>query len=80
METPLTRFLSSFAELSELFSPPMSELVSAVLDTPLNGLGVIPLVRAIDGLKMSKSYSDALNTVVSACRGEAPRQTCDGTQ
>ncbi|XP_035500291.1 polynucleotide 5'-hydroxyl-kinase NOL9 [Scophthalmus maximus] len=70
METPLTRFLSSFAELSELFSPPMSELVSAVLDTPLNGLGVIPLVRAIDGLKMSKSYSDALNTVVSACRGD----------
>ncbi|XP_038577807.1 polynucleotide 5'-hydroxyl-kinase NOL9 [Micropterus salmoides] len=70
METPLTRFLSSFTDLTELFSPPMSELMSAVLDTPLNGLGMIPLVSAIEGLKMPKSYSDALNTVVSACRGD----------
>ncbi|XP_044067655.1 polynucleotide 5'-hydroxyl-kinase NOL9 [Siniperca chuatsi] len=70
METPLTRFLSSFTDLSELFSPPMSELMSAVLDTPLNGLGMIPLVSTIEGLKMPKSYRDALNTVVSACRGD----------
>ncbi|XP_040901639.1 polynucleotide 5'-hydroxyl-kinase NOL9 [Toxotes jaculatrix] len=70
METPLTRFLSSFTELSELFSPLMSELMSAVLDTPLNGLGMIPLVSAIEGLKKSKSYRAALNTVVSACRGD----------
>eukprot|EP00064_Thunnus_orientalis_P009456 superscaffoldBa00001203_g9480 len=69
METPLTRFLSSFTELSELFNPPMSELMSAVLDTPLNGLGMIPLVKTIEGLKMSNSYREALNTVVSACRG-----------
>ncbi|XP_029361888.1 polynucleotide 5'-hydroxyl-kinase NOL9 [Echeneis naucrates] len=70
METPLTRFLSSFENLSQLFSPPMSELMSAVLDTPLNGLGMVPLVSNIEGLKMSKSYRDALNTVVSACRGD----------
>lgn len=70
METPLTRFLSSFTELSELFNPPMSELMSAVLDTPLNGLGMIPLVKTIEGLKMSNSYREALNTVVSACRGD----------
>ncbi|KAF7663519.1 hypothetical protein LDENG_00208620 [Lucifuga dentata] len=70
METPLTRFLSSFTALSELFSPPMSELMSAVLDTPLNGLGMIPLVSTIEGLAMSKSYREALNTVVSACRGD----------
>ncbi|XP_070766992.1 polynucleotide 5'-hydroxyl-kinase NOL9 [Enoplosus armatus] len=70
METPLTRFLSSFTDLSELFSPPMSELMSAVLDTPLNGLGMIPLVSNIEGLKMPKSYTDALSTVVSACRGD----------
>lgn len=70
METPLTRFLSSFTDLSELFSPPVSELMSAVLDTPLNGLGMIPLVGAIEGLKMSKSYREALNMVVGACRGD----------
>ncbi|XP_022618808.1 polynucleotide 5'-hydroxyl-kinase NOL9 [Seriola dumerili] len=70
METPLTRFLSSFTDLSELFSPPMSELMSAVLDTPLNGLGMVPLGSTIEGLKMSKSYRDALNAVVSACRGD----------
>ncbi|KAK2851830.1 hypothetical protein Q5P01_008106 [Channa striata] len=70
METPLTRFLSSFTELSELFSPPVSELMSAVLDTPLNGLGVIPLVSSVEGLKMSKSYKEALNSVVSACKGD----------
>lgn len=44
--------------------------MSAVLDTPLNGLGMIPLVSTIEGLNMSKSYRDALNTVVSACRGK----------
>ncbi|TWW57147.1 polynucleotide 5'-hydroxyl-kinase NOL9 [Takifugu flavidus] len=70
MESRLTRFLSSFPDLSELFSPPMSELISAVFDTPLNGLGVIPLVSSVEGLSMSKSYRDALNTVVSACRGD----------
>ena len=43
--------------------------MSAVLDTPLNGLGMIPLVSDVEGLRMSKSYREALNTVVSACRG-----------
>uniref|UniRef100_A0A1A7XJ01 Polynucleotide 5'-hydroxyl-kinase NOL9 n=1 Tax=Iconisemion striatum TaxID=60296 RepID=A0A1A7XJ01_9TELE len=70
METPLTRFLSSFSHLSELFSPPVSELMSAVLDTPLNGLGMIPLAGNVEGLKTSRSCKDALNTVVSACRGD----------
>lgn len=45
--------------------------MSAVLDTPLNGLGMVPLVSTIEGMKMSKSYREALNTVVSACRGES---------
>ncbi|CAL8325958.1 unnamed protein product [Merluccius merluccius] len=70
METPLTRFLCSFTELSELFSPPVSELMSAVLDTPLNGLGMIPLVSDVEGMAMSQSYREALNTVVNACRGD----------
>ncbi|KAG8002433.1 Polynucleotide 5'-hydroxyl-kinase NOL9 [Nibea albiflora] len=70
METPLTRFLTSFTDLGELFSPPMSELMSAILDTPLNGLGMVPLVSNIEGLNMSKSYREALNAVVSACRGD----------
>ncbi|KAM3872556.1 polynucleotide 5'-hydroxyl-kinase NOL9 [Diretmus argenteus] len=70
METPLTRFLSSLTDLNELFSPPRNELMSAVLDTPLNGLGMIPLAKAIEGLAMSKSYTEALNTVISACRGD----------
>lgn len=70
IETPMTRFLSSFPDLSELFNLPVSELVSAVLDTPLNGLGMIPLASTSEGLKMSKSYRDALNTVVSACKGD----------
>ncbi|XP_037334905.2 polynucleotide 5'-hydroxyl-kinase NOL9 [Pungitius pungitius] len=70
METPLTRFLSSFTDLSELFNPPVMELMSAVLDTPLNGLGMVPLGPAIEGLQMSKSYKDALNMVVGACRGD----------
>lgn len=47
-----------------------SELMSAVLDTPLNGLGMMPLVRTVEGLNISPSYRDALNTVVSACRGQ----------
>ena len=43
--------------------------MSAVLDTPLNGLGMIPLVSEVEGLGMSHSYREALNMVVSACRG-----------
>ncbi|XP_068606802.1 polynucleotide 5'-hydroxyl-kinase NOL9 [Brachionichthys hirsutus] len=70
MEMPLTRFLASFPDLGKLFSPPASELMSAVLDTPLNGLGLTPLVGAIKGLNMTKSYRDALTTVVGACRGD----------
>ncbi|XP_015228613.1 PREDICTED: polynucleotide 5'-hydroxyl-kinase NOL9 [Cyprinodon variegatus] len=70
LESPLTRFLSSFTHLGELFSPAMSELMSAVLDTPLNGLGVIPLASSIEGLKTSRSCREALGAVVNACRGD----------
>nr|XP_004560400.2 polynucleotide 5'-hydroxyl-kinase NOL9 [Maylandia zebra] len=70
IETPMTRFLSSFPDLSELFNHPMTELMSAVPDTPLNGLGMIPLDSYIEGLKMSKSYRHALNTLVSVCKGD----------
>lgn len=44
--------------------------MSAVLDTPLNGLGMIPLTSTVEGLKKSRSCKDALNTVVNACKGE----------
>ncbi|XP_057685410.1 polynucleotide 5'-hydroxyl-kinase NOL9 [Corythoichthys intestinalis] len=70
METPLTRFLSSFTDLSNLFDPPAGELMSAILDTPLNGLGMIPLVSDIEGLKVSESCRESLNAVVSACKGD----------
>lgn len=70
IETSMTRFLSSFPDLSELFNLPMTELMSAVLDTPLNGLGMIPLDSYIEGLKMSKSYRHALSTLVSVCKGD----------
>ncbi|KAM9343314.1 polynucleotide 5'-hydroxyl-kinase NOL9 isoform 2-T2 [Pholidichthys leucotaenia] len=69
LETPLTRFLSSFTDLSELFSLPVSELMSAILDTPLNGLGVIPLSSTVGGLQTSNGYRVALNTVINACKG-----------
>lgn len=68
MESTLTRFLSSFPDLSELFSPPANELLSAVLDTPLNGLGIVPLSSNVDGMKSSQSLTDALNTIVDACK------------
>lgn len=68
MESTLTRFLSSFPDLSQLFSPPANDLLSAVLDTPLNGLGIVPLSTNIHGFKSSKSLTDALNTVVEACK------------
>lgn len=70
MESTLTRFLSSVPELGDLFSPPVNELVSAVLDSPLNGLGIIPLTSNVQGLKASKSFTDALNTLVGACKGD----------
>lgn len=68
MESTLTRFLSSFSDLSGLFSPPVNELLSAVLDTPLNGLGIVPLSSNIGGIKSSKSVTDALNTLINACK------------
>ncbi|XP_051915405.1 polynucleotide 5'-hydroxyl-kinase NOL9 [Hippocampus zosterae] len=70
METQLTHFLSSFANLSNLFDPTMGELMSAVLDTPLNGLGMIPLMDSVEGLKVSPSCRESLNVVVTACRGD----------
>ncbi|KAJ0064817.1 hypothetical protein NL108_015590, partial [Boleophthalmus pectinirostris] len=70
MESTLTRFLSSFPALSELFSPPVNELLSAVLDTPLNGLGIIPLSSNIEGIKFSQSIKNVLNTLVNACKAD----------
>ncbi|XP_077569974.1 polynucleotide 5'-hydroxyl-kinase NOL9 [Stigmatopora nigra] len=70
METPLTRFLSSFTDFNYLFDPTAGELMSAILDTPLNGLGIIPLMSNIKGLTVSASCRESLNAVVSACRGE----------
>ncbi|XP_072304934.1 polynucleotide 5'-hydroxyl-kinase NOL9 [Eucyclogobius newberryi] len=70
MESTMTKFLSSFPDLSELFSPLANELLSAVLDTPLNGLGIVPLSSNIEGIKASKSLRNALNTLVDACKGD----------
>ncbi|XP_033826171.1 polynucleotide 5'-hydroxyl-kinase NOL9 [Periophthalmus magnuspinnatus] len=70
MESTLTRFLASFPDLNELFSPPVSELLSAVLDTPLNGLGIIPLSNNIEGITSSTSLKNVLNTLVNACKGD----------
>lgn len=70
MESTLTRFLSSFPDLSELFGSPANELLSAVLDTPLNGLGIVPLASNIEGIKLSKSVTDALNTLINACKAD----------
>lgn len=55
---------------------PQSELMSAALDTPLNGLGVIPLVSTIPGLNNSWTCMDALNTLVNACRGRFCVDAC----
>lgn len=70
MESTLTRFMSSFPDLSELFSPTVNELLSAVLDTPLNGLGIIPLSSNVQGLKSSRSFREAIDTLVGACKGD----------
>lgn len=54
------------------FSSPFftqSELMSAVLDSPLNGLGVIPLASTVPGHNNSRTCMDALNTLINACRG-----------
>lgn len=54
---------------------PQSELMSAALDTPLNGLGVIPLVSTVPGLNNSLTCVEALSTLMNACRGELCPET-----
>lgn len=44
--------------------------MSAMLDTPLNGMGVVPLRSTTESLVMSQSYRDALNTLITACSGK----------
>ncbi|XP_067096081.1 polynucleotide 5'-hydroxyl-kinase NOL9 [Osmerus mordax] len=72
LDTPLTRFLQSLPELSELFELSAKDLqdMSAMLDTPLNGTGVVPLRSTTESLVMSRSYRDSLNTLITACSEE----------
>ncbi|XP_010873621.2 polynucleotide 5'-hydroxyl-kinase NOL9 [Esox lucius] len=72
LDTPLTRFLTSFPDLNELFGLNSREIRdnSAILDTPLSGIGVIPLRKSSEGMFMSQSYREALNGLVNACAEE----------
>lgn len=72
LDTPLTRFLKSLPELNELFELSAKDLhdMSAMLDTPLNGIGVVPLRSTTESLVMSPSYRDALSTLITACSEE----------
>ncbi|KAM6976958.1 polynucleotide 5'-hydroxyl-kinase NOL9 [Aplochiton taeniatus] len=70
LETSLTRFLYSLPGFEELFEPTQKEIMSAMLDTPLNFLGVTPLHNTTGDLKISKSYRDTLDALVHACKSD----------
>ncbi|KAJ8016939.1 hypothetical protein DPEC_G00012560 [Dallia pectoralis] len=72
LDTPLTRFLTSFPGLDELFGLSSKDIRdnSAMLDTPLSGIGMIPLRKSAEGLLMSQSCREALNGLVNACAEE----------
>lgn len=70
LETSLTRFLSTMPDLEDLFEPTQKEFMSAMLDTPINFMGITPLHDTTGGLKVSKSYRDTLDALVHACKGD----------
>ncbi|XP_051947607.1 polynucleotide 5'-hydroxyl-kinase NOL9-like [Xyrauchen texanus] len=73
LDTPLTRFLHGFSELSEVFGLNSRELRSqAALSNPaLSAVGVTALRGpCAQGLVMSFSYREALSSLLSAWAGE----------
>ncbi|XP_072553501.1 polynucleotide 5'-hydroxyl-kinase NOL9 isoform X2 [Salminus brasiliensis] len=69
LDTPLTRFLSSFSELNQLFDINSKELRSqaAVHDPALSAVGVTALQGPCSrGLVVSQSYREALTSLLSA--------------
>uniref|UniRef100_A0A8B9JH85 Polynucleotide 5'-hydroxyl-kinase NOL9 n=1 Tax=Astyanax mexicanus TaxID=7994 RepID=A0A8B9JH85_ASTMX len=76
LDTPLTRFLTSFSELDQLFDINSKELRSqaAVRDPALSAVGVTPLHGPCSrGLVASPSYREALSSLISAWEGDFDR-------
>ncbi|XP_022532818.2 polynucleotide 5'-hydroxyl-kinase NOL9 isoform X1 [Astyanax mexicanus] len=76
LDTPLTRFLTSFSELDQLFDINSKELRSqaAVQDPALSAVGVTPLHGPCSrGLVASPSYREALSSLISAWEGDFDR-------
>ncbi|XP_066526144.1 polynucleotide 5'-hydroxyl-kinase NOL9 [Hoplias malabaricus] len=73
LDTPLTRFLHSFSDLSQLFDLNAKELRSqaAIFDPALSAIGVTALRGpCAQGLFMSRSYQEALSSLLSAWEGD----------
>ncbi|XP_023690702.2 polynucleotide 5'-hydroxyl-kinase NOL9 [Paramormyrops kingsleyae] len=72
LDTPLTRFLASLPEHRDLFGLSSKEIVEqcSILDSPLSGVGLIPLRGSEHGLMTSQSYRNAMKTLVNACAEE----------
>ncbi|XP_073679523.1 polynucleotide 5'-hydroxyl-kinase NOL9 [Garra rufa] len=76
LDTPLTRFLTSFSELSEIFGLNSKELKSqaAIYNPDLSAVGVTALREVCaQGLVMSRSYREAISSLLSAWAGEFDR-------
>lgn len=76
LDTPLTRFLTSFSELTELFGLNSKELKSqaAIYSPVLSAVGVTALRGpCAQGLVMSRSYKETISSLLSAWAGEFDR-------
>ncbi|XP_043081399.1 polynucleotide 5'-hydroxyl-kinase NOL9 [Puntigrus tetrazona] len=76
LDTPLTRFLTSFSSLSEIFGLNSKELKSraAVYNPVLSAVGVTALRGpCAQGLVMSRSYRQAISSLLGAWAGEFDR-------
>ncbi|XP_076840173.1 polynucleotide 5'-hydroxyl-kinase NOL9 [Brachyhypopomus gauderio] len=76
LDTPLVRFLASFEEFSHLFSLSSKELRSqaALPNAALSAVGVTALRGpCARGLVVSRSYRDALSSLLSAWEGDFDR-------
>ncbi|XP_039509061.1 polynucleotide 5'-hydroxyl-kinase NOL9 [Pimephales promelas] len=76
LDTPLTRFLTSFSELAEIFGLNSEEIKSqaAIYNPVLSAVGVTALRgTCAQGLVMSPSYREALSSLLSAWAGEFDR-------